>query len=269
MITKFNKFFSFLRVIFKQPSLINLVLNNNIVNKEKFLQKYPNIISLPQIDLKDLQKNNSPDKVESFLLDGSSLVLDLQLLITLASRENIKNYIEIGTWRGESVHNVAKYVEDCSTINLSAKEITALGLSEKYAYQHGILSKKNPTIHHIEANTKTFKFESLQKRFDLIFIDGDHTYEMVLNDTKKVFENLVHKNSIVVWHDYAYSPQKLRYEVFMAILDGVGKENQAYLYHPKNTMCAIFTKEKLSSTVFDEMEFPKKIYEIDIKEKTF
>lgn len=92
---------------------------------------------------------------------------------------------------------------------------------------------------------------------------------MVLNDTKKVFENLIHENSIVVWHDYAYSAQKLRYEVFMAILDGVGKENHQFLYHPKNTMCAIFTKEKLSSSVFDEMEFPEKLYEIDIKEKTF
>lgn len=269
MTAKFNKFFSFLSIIFKQPSLINLVINNNIVNKEKFLQKYPNIISLPQVEIRDLQKNNAPEKVESFLLDGSSLILDLQLLITLASRENIKNYIEIGTWRGESVHNVAKYVENCSTINLSAKEIIELGLSEKYANQHGILSKKNPAIHHIEANTKTFNFKALDKKFDLIFIDGDHSYEMVLNDTKKVFENLIHENSIVVWHDYAYSAQKLRYEVFMAILDGVGKENHQFLYHPKNTMCAIFTKEKLSSSVFDEMEFPEKLYEIDIKEKAF
>ena len=92
---------------------------------------------------------------------------------------------------------------------------------------------------------------------------------MVLNDTKKVFKNLLHENSIVVWHDYAYSAQKIRYEVFKAILDAVGDENHQYLYHPKNTMCAIFTKAQLPTTVFDEMEIPQKIFELKIDSKTF
>ena len=92
---------------------------------------------------------------------------------------------------------------------------------------------------------------------------------MVLNDTKKVFKNLLHENSIVVWHDYAYSAQKIRYEVFKAILDAVGDENHQYLYHPKNTMCAIFTKAQLPTNVFDEMEIPQKIFELKIDSKTF
>ena len=145
----------------------------------------------------------------------------------------------IGTWRGESVYNVAKFVDDCTTLNLSAKEMDELGWEKKYALQHGILSKKNEKILHLTGNTKSFDFAGLHKKYDLIFIDGDHSYDMVLSDTKKVFKNLLHEKSIVVWHDNAYITQKIRYEVFKAILHAVGEENHQYFYHPKNTMCAI------------------------------
>lgn len=269
MIVKVKKIISFIRLILEKPSLVNLILNNDIVFKQKFNSKYPSILALPQVEIRDLIENKIDKKIESFLLDGSSLITDLQLLIAIANRNDVKSYLEIGTWRGESVYNVAKEIENCTTINLSAKEIIALGLSEKYANLHAILSKKKSNIIHIEANTKNFDFSTLQKKYDLIFIDGDHSYEMVVNDTKKVFKNLLHENSIIVWHDYAYNPQKIRYEVFMAILDGVGKENHQFLYHPKNTMCAIFTKIKLPTTIFDEMEIPKKIYEIELNEKLF
>ncbi|WP_185146688.1 class I SAM-dependent methyltransferase [Chryseobacterium sp.] len=224
---------------------------------------------MPQIEIKDLADKPLTEKIESFLLDGSSLITDLHLLMTLANRENCRSYLEIGTWRGESAYNVAKILDECVTVNLSAQEMKEMGWNPKYAEQHGILSGKNPGIQHLEANTKEFDFSSLQKKYDLIFIDGDHSYEMVLNDTRKVFTDLVHENSVVVWHDYAYNPQKVRYEVFKAILDGVGKQNLSFLYHPKNTICAVFYKGDIPSSVFDEMEMPTKIFEISVEEKSF
>lgn len=269
MTSKIQKLFSVIQIILKKPSLINLINDSNIVFEERFKQKYSNFTTLPQIEIKDLNDQIVIDHVESFLLDGSSLITDLQLLSTLANRKTVNSYFEIGTWRGESVYNVAKFVDDCTTLNLSEEEMHELGWPEKYAVQHGILSGKNPKILHLSGNTKTFDFAGLHKKYDLVFIDGDHSYEMVLNDTKKVFKNLLHKDSVVVWHDYAYSAQKIRYEVFKAILDAVGDENHQYLYHPKNTMCAIFTKAQLPTTVFDEMEIPQKIFELKIDSKTF
>jgi len=268
MNSKINKILSFIRIILKKPSLINIILDSPLVAEERFKKKYPNFTSLPQIDLEQLGEE-VPKNISTFILDGGSLITDLQLLSTLASRQDVNSYLEIGTWRGESVYNVAKYVDDCITINLSAAEMKAMGLSPEYAEQHGILSSKNPKILHIGANTKTFDFSSLNKKYDLVFIDGEHSYEMVLNDTQKVFKHLLHNNSIVVWHDYAYSPQNMRYEVFQAILDGVGNENHAYLYHPKNTLCAVFTKKKLKSSAFDKMKFPEKIFTVNIEKENF
>ena len=268
MVDKFKKIITFLKFIVKEPSLVNLVINSSFVNEYKFKNKYPDFLALPQVDLKAFNPSFS-NSAETFFLDGSTLVTDLLLLKTLASREDVKNYFEIGTWRGESVHNVADLVEDSTTLNLSLQEMKDLGWSEKYAAQHGVLSKRNPKILHVAGNTKNFDFAGLKKKYDLIFIDGDHKYEMVLNDTKKVFKHLLHKNSIVVWHDYAFSPQKIRYEVFQAILDGVGKENHRFLYHPKNTLCAVFIREKLETNDFDEMKIPEKIFKVALEETKF
>lgn len=268
MLSKIKKTLSFIKNISVQPSLINVILTHNSVQKRKFQKEYPQIEALPQIEILDLKEKDTTS-IHSFLLDGSSLITDMQLLVTLAGRNNVNSYLEIGTWRGESVHNVAQEIEDCTTINLSEMEMKAMGLPSKYAEQHALLSKKNPKILHLQGNTKNFDFAALNKKYDLVFIDGDHTYEMVLNDTQKVFANLLHENSIVVWHDYAFNPQKIRYDVFQAILDGVGVENHRYLYHPKNTMCAVFIKGQFATTAFDEMEIPERIFEISLEQKKF
>src|SRR5690606_31492997 len=137
--------------------------------------------ALPEIHLHQL--DSEPDlQVEMCFLDGASMPTDLALLKTLAKTRN--SYFEIGTWRGESVWNVAKHIEDCSTLNLSSQEMDAMGLPKKYGELHGIISKNNPKIKHLEGNSKNFDFKGLNKKYDLIFIDGDHSYEMVRNDTE-------------------------------------------------------------------------------------
>jgi predicted O-methyltransferase YrrM len=113
-----------------------------------------------------------------------------------------------------------------------------------------------------------FDFQSLNKKYDLIFIDGDHHYDYVKNDTQKIFQHLIHDNSIIVWHDYARNPECFRSEVLAGILDGTPREYRKYLYHVSNTMCSIFIKSKFPTKELDAPEIPHKTFRVKIESKS-
>lgn len=148
-------------------------------------------------------------------------------------------------------------------MNLSREEIVAPGLSEKYADLHGFFSKGKKNINHLEGNSMSFDFKDLDKKVDLIFIDGNHHHDYVKNDTMKVFEHLIHDNSIVVWHDYA--PEQLRPEVFAGILDGVPEKYRQNLYHVPNTMCAVFIRGDFETSEFVSPIRPEESFKVTIE----
>lgn len=132
----------------------------------------------------------------------------------------------------------------------------------KYYNKQGTLiiqtfSQGISNVRHILANFQTFDFSTLPGNYDVIFIDGSHHYEDIVSDTKNVFKHLVHDKSIVVWHDYAYNPEKIRYEVMAAILEGTPKELHENLYYVSNTMCAIYSKESFPANKFQRYSNPK------------
>jgi len=176
-------------------------------------------------------------------LDGGSLPTDLALLKKLARNIKDCSYFEIGTWRGESVANVATVAKECFTLDLSAAEMAALGKTDEYIRQHGIYSRTIPNITHMEGNTLNYNFAKLNRKFDLVFIDGDHHFEMVKNDTEKVFKHLVHDKTIVVWHDYASNPETVRYEVMAGILAGCPPQFHGNIFHIAHTLCAVYLPE--------------------------
>jgi predicted O-methyltransferase YrrM len=173
-------------------------------------------------------------------LDGGSLPTDIGLLRSLASSIEKCLYFEIGTWRGESVANIAAEGATCYTLNLSKEDLVRLGYPKKYADEHFFFSRGLDNVTQLEGNSLTFDFSTLNKKFDLIFIDGDHHYKMVKNDTEKIFKDIVHNKSIVVWHDYARNPESVRYEVLSGILDALPEKDHKYLYHFSNSLSALF-----------------------------
>ena len=144
----------------------------------------------------------------------------------------------------KALPNVADCATECYALDLSPEELRKRGLSEAHIELLGFFSKDRSNITHLHGDSTTFDFAGLHKKFDVIFIDGDHHYDFVLNDTKKVFQHLIHDQSVVVWHDYAYHPEKVRFEVLSAILDGTPVEFHQHLYQVSNTMSAIFHQRK-------------------------
>lgn len=258
MLNKIAKFFQALLSVMRNPWLLNHVLEDDIVWQkqiENSLRKshlpITSQLGFRSLLWEDLVISEARTLHTYAMLDGGSLPTDLMLLKSLASRIPHCDYFEIGTWRGESAVNVAETAACVSTMNLSNDSMKAMGWSQKYIDLHGFFSKpssykdqfvkySHTSILHIPGNTADFDFASLNKQYDLIFIDGDHHYSMVKNDTLKVMAHLIHDKTIVVWHDYAHSPEKARLEVMAGIIEGLSQDQLQHVYHVQHTLCAIY-----------------------------
>ncbi len=237
--------------------------------RKKLIKEY-NIEQLPTISILDLFPDLDEEIQSYSFLSGTSLISDLVLLKSLAKKISGCAYLEIGSWRGESLVNVADVTEDCTSITLSGDEMKQLNFGEEFIKVHGVYSNHITSINRIEANSHSFDFNQLDKKFDLIFIDGDHSYEGVLNDTKKVFQLRKNNNSVIVWHDYGFHTENTRYTTLKAILDGVPKDKHKNLFHVSNTMCAVYMERIDLPIKFTNFpSYPDKRFSLKIKGEVF
>jgi predicted O-methyltransferase YrrM len=263
--SRISKAFHALYHLMRNPWLLNKVLEDDQYWKNDVVKKYGFHRGLPVISAQELFGDFSEMIDPITFLDGGSLPTDLALLKKLARRILPCSYFEIGTWRGESVANVASVAEICFTLNLSAGEMKEMGLSQSYIDQHRQYSRNIPNVRHIDGNSLTFDFQSLNRKFDLIFIDGDHHFEMVRNDTEKVFSHLIHENSVVVWHDYARNPETVRYEVLAGILRGTPPSFHQHIFHIAHTLCAVYLPGQDGGKPLNVPVEPSGSFQVDIR----
>jgi len=240
MLKKIGKGLKALSLLLTKPSLLNLLFQDNDCWRKHIENKQKVYTQLKVVTFSELFADFNFTLSPVTFLDGGSMVTDLALLKGLAGKINKCAYFEIGTWRGESVANVSPVCNQCYTMDLPDEEKKKLGMTDEYIGQHAILSKQLKNVIHLKDNSLKFDFASLNKKFDLIFIDGDHHYESVLSDTLNVFKHLIHDKSIVVWHDYAYNPGTVRNETYAAVLDALDDSLHSKLYYVANTMCAVY-----------------------------
>lgn len=264
--TKISSIYSIIRKIVKKPKSLFLVLKDES-EYEDYLQDKYGIKQFKTVDINEFLVEYKAEINHYTFLSGTSFITDLALLTSIAKSYHACEYLEIGTWRGESIMNIAQTAAHCTSINLSPEEIIKLGLPEKYALLHGCMIKNQNNILCIQANSLNFDFSTLNKKYDLIFVDGDHSYEAVKSDTQNVYNLLKDENSIIVWHDYGFDPETARESVISGILDGLPTDAHQYLYHVSNTICAIYSKRKLNAYLQESPVRPDKIFTIHIENR--
>ena len=264
---KIRKLLKALLLIVKQPALLNKVLDDADVNRAEVANKHGLPNGLPVVDICDLLPGFH-ETIEPFcFLDGGSTPIDLALLKGLARKTAACNYFEIGTWRGESVANVASVAATCTTLNLPDADMLARGWGEKYVGLHRFFSAGLKNVTHLQGNSLTYDYTPLRKQFDLVFIDGDHHYESVLQDTKNAFGLLKDEQAVIVWHDYGNTPNDTRWDVLKGILDGTPPGERNKLYRVSNTLCAVYTNAPLATRMQEEIETPTKYFRVDVEGK--
>ncbi|RLD81096.1 MAG: hypothetical protein DRJ15_05325 [Bacteroidetes bacterium] len=262
--SKLSKLIKALGMIVSKPYLLNKVLDDNDAWKTRVENEF-GATALPEVSLGELMAGKELSVKPFAFMEGGSLPTDLALLKLLAGSIEGCKYFEIGTWRGESVANVSEVADSCVTLNLPLKSMREMGLSEDYINQHAMFSHELNNVTHLEGNSLEYDFAALNTKYDLVFIDGDHHYESIMKDTEKVFARLLHKKSIVVWHDYAWQPGNIRHETMAAILAGIPEDLRGKVYAVRNTLCAMYHPGELNSYPASVVAKKEEAFELKLK----
>ena len=253
-----------LQTLVADPRAIGCILNDEEVIRKRIIRKFGYEQGLPTLNLVELIPNPAETVYPlSFLSDGSTPT-DYLLLNSLAKKYDHCRYLEIGTWRGESIANVAQFAEECYSISLPKEDLIKRGFSEKMVKTLGFFSEKLENVVHIGADSTVFDFDSLDKKFDIIFIDGDHSAHAIASDTRNAFKLLRDENSVIVWHDYGYTPEHIRWETLEGIMEGCPPQWRNNIYHVSNTLCAIFIRGQFNSKICTFPEVPDKVFKLDV-----
>jgi len=116
--------------------------------------------------------------------------------------------------------------------NTSIRNIVNESNYEKFFFSGKEIEKK---IKVIFIDSRKFDTKQYLKKFDLIFIDGGHTYSIVKNDSEKAFEMLSNKG-IIIWHDYVVGKESCK--DVCGYINEIEKEKN--IYHIKNTSMCYF-----------------------------
>lgn len=134
---------------------------------------------------------------------GKQNQAELFYVVTTAKFIQAKNIFEFGTFTGRTTYYLSCSTETTcvTTLDLPA------GHEDRYIPNVGYYfsgTDQEKRIKQIFIDSKDFDPTPYAGSMDFIFIDGDHSYEGVKNDTEKALTMLA-PGGVIMWHDYGPS----------------------------------------------------------------
>jgi hypothetical protein len=144
-------------------------------------------------------------------VDGNVTLLELLVLARVARERNPRAVFEIGTFNGRSTATLAANAAETAivyTLDLPADETPSLPLvPAERAYVEkpvsGELVHSSPyasRVKQLHGDSANFDFSAFTA--DLVFVDGSHAYDYVLNDSNRALAMLRNGRGAILWHDY-------------------------------------------------------------------
>lgn len=109
--------------------------------------------------------------------------------------------LEIGTFRGLTAVLMAQQRPDIKIITIDPH----IGIPSENLYSNPYIVEDNAKKYNVNSQISHFPLSSYdynsQEKFDLVFIDGDHSFKWVAHDYHK-FEPHVKEGGLIVFHDF-------------------------------------------------------------------
>ncbi len=159
------------------------------------------------IDFKDIEFNLT--NLESKI--GHTTRLELLYIIAIIKQKinNHENFLEIGTFDGNTSLNISKNLKNDSKLyTIDLPEGNHENLETQLEFDKTLINLKKrknkkhldcPNVEQIYSDSTLFDFSSI--KFKGVFIDGGHAYDIVKADTLNCIEN-IDKPGFILWHDY-------------------------------------------------------------------
>jgi len=128
---------------------------------------------------------------------------EAKLIINLSRHLNPKTILELGTSTGISTHAFRIGAPGAEITTIEGCTALSKYISENYA---------NAKTHYISSTFEDFfeQHKSKNTSWDLIYIDGNHTFEATLNYYQQIKERHIHKDSCVIFDDIYWSKGMLK-----------------------------------------------------------
>lgn len=161
------------------------------------LQLEKNWAKLPEISPKALYKDFDSKTVSLDLLPTgpwSSPISDVVMIAKLVACHRPRRILEVGSFRGYTTRVIASHAPEESRIVAFDRDPRhgEAYLNTNLAYK---IERRIDEVSHAAFQN------DLEVPYDFIFLDADHSYAAVKNDTE-VLLPLLADDGIIVWHDY-------------------------------------------------------------------
>ena len=132
--------------------------------------------------------------------------IDTCVILTLIRNRKPKTFLEVGTHKGYTVRNIKRKFPDLvvTTVDPGDKipaDERPPGQRGEYLPQDevGCLLGKYSDVEILKQRFEDIVFGD--RKFDFIFVNGDHRYNEVIRDTALALK-LVNRPGVIIWHDF-------------------------------------------------------------------